>query len=93
MSEKKDVIRCGKCGKIISDNRFGEADIYRHMSVKWCDTCRPKVINEQTAERMKRYRKRKKIANKLRDQQLKLLEEENLLLKQNITKLREMLYS
>lgn len=86
-----EIKRCQRCGMIISDDRNGTADYYRHISVKWCDSCRKIVERQQAAERMKKLRERRRIYHKKRDEKLELLEQENELLKLNIIKLREML--
>lgn len=87
----QELKRCQRCGKIISDDRTGTADYFRHISVKWCEDCRPIVERAQNLERVKRFKKRKKLENKKRDERLELLEEENELLRKNIIKLREQL--
>lgn len=89
----KELKRCQRCGKIISDDRNGNADYFRHISVKWCDDCKLIVRRQQTAERMKKLRARNKLYNQKRDERLELLEEENELLRKNIIKLREQLYN
>lgn len=86
-----DLKRCQRCGKIISDDRNGTADYFRHISVKWCDECRPLIERAQAAERMKKLRTKRKLYNKKRDERIALLEEENELLRKNILKLREQL--
>lgn len=78
---------CERCGLIISN--IDTDDFYRHLSVKYCDTCRVKVQREKTAARVAELRKRKKEKDKYRDEQLELLKQENELLRQKIIQLRE----
>lgn len=83
----REVKYCQKCGKIIS--KIEESDWYRHMSVKYCSDCRRKSDQEKTLERVHALRRRKKLKDKFRDEQLELLKEENELLKKNIIRMRE----
>lgn len=81
----KNVKLCERCkGAVISNIHNDNCDYYRHISVKYCDTCREIVKREQTAERMRKLRARRREENKARDKQLELLKKENELLKENI---------
>lgn len=86
-----NVIRCERCGIVISDISDENTNKYRHRSVKYCDDCRKTVIREQTAERMKRYRQNRQKEIKiqsLKEEQIILLEKQNELLKENIKKIK-----
>lgn len=82
-----DVKLCCRCGAVISD--INTADYYSHIRIKYCDTCREQVKREQAAMRVKALRQRRRARNKLLDERLLLLEEENRLLRERITELRQ----
>jgi len=82
-----DVKYCRKCGTVIS--RIDDADWYSHMSVKYCSACRKKSDREKAAERMKNFRAKNRKENKIKNERLTLLEEENELLRKRIVQLRE----
>lgn len=82
-----DVKLCCRCGTVISD--INTADYYSHIRIKYCDTCREQVKREQSAMRVKALRQRRRARNKLLDERLLLLEEENRLLRERITELRQ----
>ena len=84
MQDKK-YCRC--CGILISD--INSADYFRHISIKYCPTCKDTIKHYQGAERQYNFRQRKKKLDKLRDERLQLLAEENELLRQRILQLRE----
>jgi len=83
----KEIKYCCNCGKIIS--QIDEANWYSHMSKKYCSDCREKSDREKTAARVAALRKRKKIKDKFRDEQLVLLQQQNELLQKRIIQLRE----
>lgn len=78
---------CCRCAALISN--INTADYYSHISIKYCPKCAEIVEREKTAARVKALRQRKKQKDKLRDEQLVLLQEENELLRRNIIALRE----
>lgn len=82
-----EIKRCSRCGVEISN--IYTADYYAHIRVKYCDQCREIVTKEQTAARVKALRRRRRERNKLLDDRLELLEEENRLLRERIIQLRE----
>ena len=84
MTEKK---YCQCCGILISD--INEADYFRHIRVKYCDHCREAMKNYKNALRQYNFRQRKKQISKLRDARIQMLSEENELLRQRLTALRE----
>lgn len=86
-----DIKYCKRCGVMISD--INNTDWYRHMSVKYCEICRKESDREKTALRVYNLRQRKKAKDKLRDEKLALLEEENVLLRQRVVQLREKVLS
>lgn len=71
----RDVKYCCECGIKISD--ANTSDWYSHLSIKYCETCRIKVKKQQTAARLKAYRKREKQRKKEQLEYIKLLEAEN----------------
>lgn len=81
----EDVKRCKRCGVVISTS---EGDFYRHISVKYCDRCRPEVEREQSAWRQAVHRSKKKERARLLREQNALLKEENELLREQLRKLR-----
>ena len=76
------IKRCARCYTPISyeDN----SDWYSHIRIKYCDECRKVVEREQAAERLKRYKQRKKEADRIRDARLKELELENQILRDKL---------
>ena len=86
----KDIKYCCSCGRAIS--RIDEADWYSHMSKKYCSDCRKKSDREKTSARVAALRKRKKIKDKFRDEQLVLLQQQNELLEKRIIQLHEEVY-
>lgn len=86
MTEKK---YCLFCGVLISDLNDPECNFYRHIRLKYCDSCRSMVERFQNCNRGSNLRQRKKQKEKFRDEQLELLRNENELLRENIRQLRE----
>lgn len=76
------IKRCERCYTTISD--VNTADWYSHMSIKYCAECRVIVEREKTAERVRRFRERKRQLDRERDAQLKRLEAENEILRSRI---------
>lgn len=85
----EDVKRCTMCGKVISDLNDETTDYYRHIRLKYCPICRETAEHLQGVDRVRRYRERKRQQDKARDDQLRLLQEENELLRQRVAQLRE----
>lgn len=77
---------CRRCGKEISNVYI--ADYYSHIRILYCPACKKQVSREQAAQRMSELRKRRRVKNQYRDEQLELLKEENALLRKSILKLR-----
>lgn len=86
ISDKK---YCEICGCLISDIYAETANYYSHIRVKYCPTCRKIIERRQGVDRVRRYRERKRQQDKARDDQLRLLQEENELLRQRVAQLRE----
>lgn len=82
-----EIKYCERCRCVISVLEY--ADYYAHIRVKYCGPCAKIVEREQTAQRMRELRKRKKQQNKQRDIKLDLLIEENELQKQENELLRK----
>lgn len=81
------IKRCARCYTPISYE--DSADWYSHIRIKYCDECRAIINREQAAARLKRYKQRKKEADKLRDARLKELELENQILRDKLKLLWE----
>ena len=83
----KEIKYCQNCGLIISN--IENSDYFSHISIKYCPDCSKKIEREKTAARVAALRKRKKIKDKFRDEQLILLQQQNELLEKRIIQLRE----
>ena len=83
----KEIKYCQNCGLIISN--IENSDYFSHISIRYCPDCAKKIEREKTAARVAALRKRKKIKDKFRDEQLVLLQQENELLQKRIIQLRE----
>ncbi|MBR0485905.1 MAG: hypothetical protein IJJ69_14210 [Oscillospiraceae bacterium] len=70
MSE--EVKHCAVCGKVISTP---ENDYFSHIKIKYCDSCREVIRREQARNRVNELRKRKKEKDKFRDKELELMKE------------------
>lgn len=56
-----NVKMCERCNAVIISNLHeASADYYRHLSVKYCDSCREITNHEKNAERCRKYRERKR---------------------------------
>ena len=86
MSKMKEITYCEHCGAIISN--IENSDYFSHISIRYCPDCAKKTEREKTATRVAALRRRKKIKDKFRDEQLVLLQQQNELLQnRNITSL------
>ena len=81
------IKRCARCYTPISYE--DSSDWYSHIRIKYCDECRAIINREQAAERLKRYKQRKKEADRVRDARLKELELENQILRDKLKLLWE----
>ena len=81
------IKRCKRCFKTISN--IYDADLYSHMSIKYCPECREIVRKEQARERINRLRARQREAAKLKDDRIRQLEMENEILRQKFEKMWE----
>jgi len=82
----KEIKYCEHCGAIISN--IENSDYFSHISIRYCPDCAKKTEREKTATRVAALRRRKKIKDKFRDEQLVLLQQQNELLQnRNITSL------
>lgn len=80
---------CAMCGRLISDLDDPRTDYFRHIALKYCPTCSKTAERMHLNARVKAWRARKRQKDAYRDEQLALLKEENELLRQRITELRE----
>ena len=86
-----NVKMCARCNRVIISNLHNEnTDYYSHIRIKYCDTCRKIVEKEQAAERLKRWRAAKKKEEKLKDDKITLLEQENEVLKKNVEQYQQL---
>lgn len=81
--------RCTRCGVLISDLDNPTTDYYSHIRLKYCPDCRQAVEKRQSLERVKRYRERKRQQDRETAEQLRLLKEENELLRLRVAQLRQ----
>ena len=79
---------CAMCGALISDLDDPRTDLYRHIALRYCDTCRETAARMSLNTRVKRWRERKRKKEQYRDEQLELLRQENELLRARIAELR-----
>lgn len=86
-----NIKMCERCNHVIISNLHNEnTDYYSHIRVKYCESCRKIVEREQAAERLKRWRANKKTQDKLKDEKITLLEEENEVLRKNIEQYKQL---
>lgn len=86
-----NVKMCQRCNREIISNLHNEnTDYYSHIRIKYCDACRQIVAKEQAAERLKRWRANKKQEEKLKDEKITLLEQENEILRKNVEQYKEL---
>ena len=86
-----NVKMCARCNRVIISNLHNEnTDYYSHIRIKYCDTCRKIVEKEQAAERLKRWRAAKKKEEKLKDDKITLLEQENEILRKNVEQYKDL---
>ena len=86
-----NVKMCQRCNREIISNLHNEStDYYSHIRIKYCDACRKIVEKEQAAERLKRWRANKKQEEKLKDDKITLLEQENEILRKNVEQYKEL---
>lgn len=78
---------CERCGAKIGDEF--NTDYFAYIRMKYCPECKEQVKREQTAERVKRLRRRTREINKAKSEQLELLKEENEILRRRIIMMRE----
>ena len=86
ISDKK---YCEICGGLISDIYAETANYYSHIRLKYCPDCRQAVEKRQSLERVRRYRERKRQQDRETAEQLRLLKEENELLRLRVAQLRQ----
>lgn len=80
---------CEMCGTLISDLDDPRTDYFAHIARRYCPTCAKTAERMHLNARVKRWRERKRKKDAFRDEQLELLRQENELLRQRITELRE----
>ena len=83
----KEIKYCENCGLMIS--KIENSVYFSHISIRYCHNYAKKIEREKTAARVAALRKRKKIKDKFRDEQLILLQQQNELLEKRIIQLRE----
>jgi hypothetical protein len=87
---------CQMCGCEISNLDEETTNFWKHCAVMYCPECRKESDRQKTLARVHELRKRKKQKDKYRDaelllmqERLKLMEEENALLRKRIQRERE----
>lgn len=87
---------CQMCGCEISNLDEETTNFWKHCAVMYCPECRKESDRQKTLARVHELRKRKKQKDKYRDaelllmqERLKLLEEENELLRKRVQRERE----
>lgn len=84
---KTGEVRCSICGTSIG-NINGDGNYFALIRTKYCPACKEPVRRDQNRLAQKAKRQRDKQARKLTDERLKLLAEENNLLREQIKNLR-----
>lgn len=84
---KTGEVRCSICGTSIG-NINGDGNYFALIRTKYCPACKEPVRRDQNRLAQKAKRQRDKQARKLTDERLKLLAEENNLLREQIKELR-----
>lgn len=82
----KEIKRCERCYTIIS--RMESSDWFSHMSIKYCDKCREEVKKEQNRAGVAAFRKRKKEADRAKDEQIRQLQLENEILRARLAEIK-----
>lgn len=87
---------CVICGEWIGNYNTGETpdgikSYYSIIRLKYCNQCRPMMINQQTKIRLHNLNQRKRQERKQERTRLELLEEENKLLRKYVSELRQQL--
>ena len=84
---KTGEVRCSICGTSIG-NINGDGNYFALIRTKYCPACKEPVRRDQNRLAQKAKRQRDKQARILTDERLKLLAEENNLLREQIKNLR-----
>lgn len=85
-----NVKMCARCNAVLISNLNNpNADYYRHLSIKYCDSCREIVKRDQAAQRVRRYRQRKKRSEAVQTRNTDLLIAENEQLEKQIALMSE----
>lgn len=82
-----NVKACERCGvKVISNINYG-GDYYRHIAIKYCDSCREIVKRDKNAAAVKRYRQRKRAERTAKQEREEILRAENDMMRRNYAQL------
>ena len=84
-----EIKRCVCCGKVISSIHDIGFNKYRHIRIKYCDTCRETIDTLRNRGYQYDFKQRKKVANNLRDKRQSLLEQENELMREMNLQLKD----
>jgi hypothetical protein len=84
---KSGNVICDRCGSFIG-NINGDGNFFALIRTKYCPTCKEPIRRDQNRLAQRAKRSRDKQVRKLKDEQLKLLTEENDLLREQIKNLR-----
>lgn len=80
-------IVCDVCGDPIG-NINGNGNFFALIRTKYCDNCRTRARRDQVRQAVRDFRDRNQKERKLKDERLKLLEEENELLRERVIELK-----
>lgn len=83
------VCTCWIGNYVTGETPSGTKSYYSIIRSKYCDGCRPMMINQQTQLRLHNLRQRQKQIHKAEQTKLDLLQQENELLRQYVKELRE----
>lgn len=84
MTDKK---YCLICGKLISDINDPTCNYYRHIKIRYCSYCKETMRTIQNRQNQRQYRQNNKAINKLKNDRIQLLQEENAILRQRLASL------
>lgn len=82
MATMPTIKKCVMCGVPIS-NEF-EVSWYRHIRIMYCDKCREEVNRIQNADRVRKFRQKKKRQAEIDGEKLRTLEDENRILRERL---------
>ena len=85
----EEIKRCQACGIVISSIHDKNFNKYRHIRIKYCDTCRDVINTYRNRGYQSDFKQRKKKLDELKSERIGLLQEEIELIRQRNSQLRE----